>query len=79
MIQLALHRSQTGFDIAQAFAVSELGECHGQVLIPTRESPEMVITIITVYAFLKFLVRKMRDQFREDEPASMHAPLCLAA
>mgnify|MGYP000027915847 CR=1 FL=1 len=38
----------------------------------------MVITIVAGYTFLEFLVRKMRDQLREHEPAGMHSPLCLA-
>src|ERR1035437_5873459 len=37
----------------------------------------MVITIVASYAFLKFLVRKMRDQFRKYEAAGMHPPLCV--
>lgn len=32
----------------------------------------MVITIVAGYAFLKFLVRKMRDQFRKHEAAGIH-------
>jgi hypothetical protein len=75
MIQLALHRPQTSFDVSQAFAVSELGECHRQVLIPTRETPAVVITIVAGYAFLKFLVRKMRDQFRKHDAARIHPPI----
>src|ERR1017187_2103088 len=76
MIQLALQRPQTSFDVSQAFAVSELSECHRQVLIPTRETPAMLVPIITGYAFLEFLVRKRRHQFREHEAAGMHPPLC---
>jgi hypothetical protein len=77
MIQLAFHRPQTSFDVSQAFAVSELGECHRQILIPTREAPAMAITIVAGYAFLEFLVRKIRDQFRKHEAASVHPPLCV--
>ena len=75
MIQLSLHRPQARFDIPQAFAVSELSEGHCQILIPTREAPVMVITVVTGYTFLKLLVGKMRDQFGEHEAASIHSPL----
>src|ERR1017187_123509 len=63
----------------QAFAVSELGECHRQILIPTRKTPAMMITIVAGYTFLKFLVRKMRDQFRNHEAAGVHPPLSIWA
>ena len=79
MIQLALHRPQTSFDVSQAFAVSELGECHRQILIPTRKTPAMMITIVAGYTFLELLVRKMRDQFRKHEAAGVHPPLCIWA
>ena len=36
----------------------------------------MVIAVIAGYAFLEFLVRKMRDQFRKHEAAGVHSPLC---
>src|SRR5436190_11521471 len=75
MIQLALHRTQTRFDVSQALAVSQLREGHRKVLIPTRETSEMTITAVAGHTFLEFLVREMGDQFREHEPASMHPPL----
>src|ERR1039457_5666767 len=56
-----------------------LGECHRQILIPTRKTPAMIITIVAGYTFLKFLVRKMRDQFRKHEAAGVHPPLCIWA
>ena len=75
MIQLALHRTQTSFDVAQALAVSQLREGHREVLVPTRKITEMTITAVTGHTFLELLVREMGDQFREHEPASMHHPL----
>jgi len=37
VVELATQGSQTGFDIAQALPVSELRECHGQILVPAGE------------------------------------------
>src|SRR5438132_11889083 len=38
----------------------------------------MTIAAVTGHTFLEFFVRQMGDQFREDEPASMHPPLSTA-
>src|SRR5216684_2868323 len=62
MIQLALHRTQTRFDVPQAFTVSQLRESHREILIPTREITVMTITVVARHAFLEFLVWKMGDQ-----------------
>jgi hypothetical protein len=35
----------------------------------------MTITPVAGHTFLELLVRQMRDQFREHEPANMHPPL----
>jgi hypothetical protein len=77
MIQLTLHSPQTSFDVSQAFTISELGECHRQILIPTRKTSAMVVTIVTSYTFLEFFVRQMRDQFRKHEAAGVHPSLCI--
>ena len=75
MVQLALHRTQTCFDIPQALTVSQLREGHGKILIPARETPAMIITAVAGHTFLELLVREMGDQLREHQPASMHPPL----
>src|SRR6266704_6701507 len=62
MIQLALHRTQTRFDVPQALAVSQLREGHRQILVPTREPPVMTITVVEGHTFLKLLVTEMGDQ-----------------
>ena len=62
MIQLALHRTQTRFDVSQAFAVSQLRKGHRKVLIPTRETTVMKITAVAGHTFLELLVRQMGDQ-----------------
>jgi hypothetical protein len=34
VVQLALHRTQAGLDVAQTFPIGQLREGHGQILIP---------------------------------------------
>jgi hypothetical protein len=36
VVQLALHRTQTGLDVAQTFSIGQLREGHGQILIPAE-------------------------------------------
>jgi hypothetical protein len=52
-----------------------LGEGHRKKLVPARETTVMTIPAVAGHAFLELLVRQMRDQFREHEPANMHPPL----
>src|ERR1035441_1382667 len=65
MIQFALQRTQTSFDVTEVLAVSELRECHRQIMIPAREASAMMIAAVARHALLELLVGKMRDQFRE--------------
>ena len=65
-------RSETGFDVAQAFAIGELGESHRQILVPAREILRVPIATITGNALLKFLVRQVLDQLRKHRAAGVH-------
>ena len=46
MIQLALYRSQTRFDVSQAFPVGQLVECHTELLIPAGEALDFVVAVV---------------------------------
>jgi len=56
VIELALLRRKTNLDIAQALAISKLGESHGEKLIPTRERAHTLVATIASYATVEFLV-----------------------
>ena len=75
MIKLAAHRPQTCFDIAEALAISELGETHCQKLIPTRETLLLVVAAITRYTLLELVSRKMLHELRKNRLADIHPSL----
>jgi hypothetical protein len=53
VIELVGTRAQTNFDVGQAISISDLGEGHGQELIPTREVTNTVIAVIALDAAAK--------------------------
>jgi len=74
VIELRSSRTQTSFDIAQAFAIRQLRECHTQELIPTRELLQLVGSLVTIYATMKLVRRKKVHQLRENRFARIHEP-----
>src|ERR1019366_4297989 len=75
VIQLALQRTQTGFDVAQTLAIGQLGEGHRQILIPAGEASPPEVALITRDATTELPVGKEADQLREDDAALIHEPL----
>src|SRR5664279_5375613 len=76
VVELALHRTQAGFDIAQTVAVSQLRERHGQILIPARESLLLIVAAITSHTFLKLIGGQVIKELSENGSANVHSPLC---
>src|SRR5271169_1889054 len=58
VIKLAADGAQARFDVAQALAVGQLGERHGEILIPAGQIFAVAITRIASDALLELLVRK---------------------
>ena len=56
VIELGTLRPQTDFDVAKAVAIGQLGEGHGQKLVPTRQPSNTAIAIVSLYAAAKFVV-----------------------
>jgi len=75
VIEFAAHGAKAGFDVAQAFAVSQLGKSHRQKLIPARETLQVIVASITGDAFLKLLVGKILHPLRKDGLSEIHASL----
>jgi hypothetical protein len=75
MIQFAAHRAKARLDVAQTLPVSQLRECHGQILVPTRKASRVGVATISGHAFLKRLARSMGEELREDSTAGVHPPL----
>lgn len=55
VVELPLPGAQAGFDVAQRFAISELGKEHHQELIPAGEGPHPPIALITIHALGKLV------------------------
>jgi len=72
VIELGLIGTQTSFDIAQAFAIRQLGKGHAEKLIPTGEALEFVVATITFDAFLKLEPGEVVRQLRKDRFAAIH-------
>src|SRR5208337_899453 len=77
VIELGADGAQAGFDVAQALAVGQLGERHGEVLIPARQIFQVAITRIAGDALLELLVRKELDQLGKDCTPGVHPALSL--
>jgi hypothetical protein len=75
MIELALQRTQAGFDITQTLAIGQLGERHCQILIPAREVSQSQVAPISLDATTELPVGKKADQLRENGAALIHEPL----
>src|SRR5713226_1412566 len=75
VVQLALHRTQTGLDVAQTFPIGQLREGHGQILIPAGKSAQPDVALIALDATAKLPVGKEADQLRKNGAALIHEPL----
>jgi len=75
VVQFALHRTQTGLDIAQAFPIGQLREGHGQILIAAGKSAQPDVAPVALDATAKLPVGKEANQLREDGTALVHEPL----
>src|SRR5450755_499938 len=75
VIELPLHGTQAGFDIAQTFAIGQLREAETKKLIQARKAALSKIAVVTRDAFLKLVGGKMLHHLGEDCSANMHAPL----
>jgi hypothetical protein len=76
VVELALHRTQAGFDIAQTVAVSQLRERHCQILVPARESLLLIVAAVTSHTFLKLIRGQVIKELSENGSANVHSPLC---
>ncbi len=67
MVQFGLQGAKTGFDIAEAFAIGELGEGHGEKLVETGEGPDPVVPCIAANRFVEFVPGKEVQDLSEDD------------
>lgn len=74
VIKFRFHRSQTSFDVAQAFPISQLGESHAEKLIVTGELSDSLVATITAHAFVEIVLGKEVHQLRKDDTSGVHQP-----
>jgi hypothetical protein len=77
VVELAADGTEAGFNVAKTLTVSQLSECHRQILIPTGQIFQIATTAISIYALLELLVGKELDQLREDGAPSVHPALSM--
>ena len=72
MIKLGLLGTQTGFDIAETFAVGELSKGQTKELIPAREIFDVAIALISIDTNLKLVGREKVHELGENGSAKIH-------
>ena len=65
-------RTQAGFDVSQAFTVSQLGECHATILLGASERKDLVFAIIAIYTTSESVPWNKIHHLRENQFAVVH-------
>src|SRR6266568_926668 len=65
-------RTQTGFDVAQALAIGQLGERHAQELIQARERLHLPLARIAGHDSSKRVQRQMLHDLRKHQLSRVH-------
>jgi hypothetical protein len=50
--------AQTRFDLPQTFLIGQLSEGHAEEFVPARKAFEIVVAVVLLNAFLKFIDRQ---------------------
>ena len=74
-VELGATRTQARFDIAEAFAVGQLGEGRREELIPAGEAALAPVAVVAGHTAPELAIRKEVDQLREYGAAQIHEPL----
>jgi len=75
VIKSAFHRPKAGLDIAEAFAIGQLGESQTEELVVTRKAFDFVAAAIPPNAFSKFVKRQEIHKLRKDGRRGVHRSL----
>jgi len=75
MVQMVLSRPKTGFDIAKALSIGELGKGHAKELVPAREAFDLVLAFVALDTFLKIVPwQKLHDLCKDMLPSIHESP-----
>jgi hypothetical protein len=72
MIELGLLGTKTSFDIAEAFAISELSKCQTEELIPAGKIFDIAIALVAIDANLKLVGWEELHELRENSSPLVH-------
>jgi hypothetical protein len=79
VIELALHRAQTGFDVTEALPKGQLGKGETKKLIEAGKSSEFVVAAVALNALVELVRRDVIDELGEDHASGMHGSLSIQA
>ncbi len=57
VIEFSLSRTETCLDVSEAFSIGQLSKGHTEKLVPTRKVFDLVMAIVPLNAFVKFVNR----------------------
>jgi hypothetical protein len=60
-----LRREQNNLDVAETFSIRQLGESHGDELIPTREPATLVVAALSLHAGVEVAAWKKIQDLRK--------------
>ena len=72
MIELRVLSAQTGFDVAQTGAASELRKGQAEELIPAREILDVTVALVSIDAKLKIVRRNELHELSENRLTQVH-------
>lgn len=72
MIELGLLGTETGFDIAESFAVGELSKGQTKELIPARKIFDVVMALVSIDANLRLVGRHEDHELGDTRSAKIH-------
>jgi len=72
VVELGGLAAQTGFDVAQALSIGQLGERHAQELVETREVFDLVLSVVAFDTSAESGQRQVRHHLRKNKFARVH-------
>ena len=72
MIEFSLSRTETGFDVSEALPISKLSKGHAEKLIQAGEGLHLVVAVVPLHAFSKFVGGEELHQLSKDGFADIH-------
>ena len=73
VIKSGLGCPKTDLDVSQAFAISKLGECHAEVLVPAGKADHLVIAVVSIDAFSELVCGDKVHQLGKNRFPGIHA------